>query len=142
VVDARESDLGRDILISSIPFGASVFLDGNYVGETPVGRLAKQQKKGLFKKNTQPAVGKLRVPLVSQGKHTLRVVAVPDMAMGLEYELKFEIKNKERSVNVDLFNNRHEFSDGESGSKTRDSFDELNNNDGDSKDPFDELDNF
>lgn len=142
VVDARESDLGKDVLISSIPFGASVFLDNNFVGETPVGQLAKQQKKGLFKKNTQPIIGKLRVPLVPQGKHTLRVVAVPDMAMGLEYEFKFNINNRERSVNVDLFNNRHEFSDGESGSKTRDPFDELNNNNGDSKDPFDELDNF
>jgi hypothetical protein len=142
VVDARESDLGKDVLISSIPFGASVFLDGNYVGETPVGQLAKQQKKGLFKKNIQPAVGKLRVPLVPKGSHTLRVVAVPEMEMGLEYEFKFNINNRERSVNIDLFSNRHEFSDGESGSKTRDPFDELNNNDGDSKDPFDELDNF
>jgi hypothetical protein len=62
--------------------------------------------------------------------------------MGLEYEFKFNINNRERSVNIDLFSNRHEFSDGESGSKTRDPFDELNNNDGDSKDPFDELDNF
>ncbi|MBT4828439.1 MAG: VWA domain-containing protein [Candidatus Marinimicrobia bacterium] len=142
VVDARESDLGKDVLISSIPFGASVFLDGNYVGETPVGQLAKQQKKGLFKKNIQPAVGKLRVPLVPKGSHTLRVVAVPEMEMGLEYEFKFNINNRERSVNIDLFSNRHEFSDGESGSKTPDPFDELNNNDGDSKDPFDELDNF
>ncbi len=142
VVDARESDLGKDVLISSIPFGASAFLDGNYVGETPVGQLAKQQKKGLFKKNTQPAVGKLRIPLVPKGSHTLRVVAVPEMEMGLEYEFKFNINNRERSVNIDLFSNSHEFSDGERGSKTRNPFDELNNNDGDSKDPFDELDNF
>jgi hypothetical protein len=143
VVDARESDLGRDLLISSQPFGASVFLDGNYVGETPVGQLVKQQKKWLFKKNTQPAVGKLRVPLVPIGKHTLRVVAVPDMALGLEYQLKFEIKNKERSVNIDLFNNRHEFSDGESGKIIIDPFKVFDESpDKNSKDPFDELDDY
>ena len=143
VIDARESDLGRDLFISSQPLGASVFIDGNYVGETPMGKMVKQKKKGLFSQNKKDQLPQLRIPLVPKGTHTVRVVAVPDMEMGLEYEFSYQVKNQDRSVNVDIFNNRHEFSDGERGESKKDPFDLLDKNTGNnSNNPFDELDDF
>jgi hypothetical protein len=47
----------------------------------------------------------------------------PDM--NWEYEFDFTIRDRERSVNIDLFRNKHIFQDGEKGSKIKDPFEEF-----------------
>ena len=144
IINARESDMGRDVIVSSTPPGASVFLDGDYVGDTPFGKLVQQEKKGIFrKKDNESNSNYLRIPLVPKGKHKLKVIAVPEMEMGFEYEFEFSVKNKIRSVNVDLFNLSHKFKNGEKGKKANDPFDVFNGEDeGSLQNPFKELDGF
>lgn len=127
VMDARESDLGYNLFIASIPKGASVFLDGNYVGMTSIGVSEIKVKKKLFKKNKiiKSFENELKIPLVPRGEHTLRILAVPDMDMGWEYEFNFDIVDSKRSVYVDLFKNKHIFQDGEKGEKIKDPFEKL-----------------
>ena len=144
IIDARESDIGRDVFVSTTPPGASVFLDGNYIGDTPFGKLKPKEKRGLFQKNdVDPNFNNLLIPLVPNGKHELKVIAVPEMEMGFEYEFQFNIGKKDRSVHVDLFNSSHKFKDGEKRGKTKDPFDVFDSDiKGKSKDPFKELDDF
>jgi len=144
IINARESDMGRDVIVSSTPPGASIFLDGDYVGDTPLSKLVQQKKRGVFrKKDDESNSNNLRIPLVPKGKHKLKVIAVPEMEMGFEYEFEFSVKNKNRSVNVDLFDLSHKFKNGEKGKKANDPFDVFNREDeGSLQDPFKELDGF
>ena len=130
IIDARETDLGYTLYVSSKPKAASVFLDGDYVGITSVGVTDYNIKKKLFRKNkkTKSYAEELSIPLVPRGKHTLRVLIVPDDEgpdMNWEYEFDFTISDSERAVDIDLFRNKHTFQDGEKGEKERDPFDEL-----------------
>jgi len=144
IIDARESDIGRDVFVSSTPFGASVFLDGNYVGDTPISNSSQKNKKGLFrKKDDWSYSNNLRIPLVPIGKHKLKVIAVPEMEMGFEYEFEFSVKKRERSVHVNLFDLSYNFKNGEKGKKSKDYFDMFDvDNENSSNDPFKELEGF
>ena len=69
------------------------------------------------------------IPLITRGKHKLRVLVVPDDEgpdMNWEYEFDFTIKDKDRFVDINLFKNSHSFTDGEKGTIIKDPFDELN----------------
>ena len=130
IIDARETDLGYNLYVSSKPKAASVFLDGDYVGITSFGVTDYNVKKRLFRKNkkTKSYAEELYIPLIPRGKHTLRVLIVPDDEgpdMNWEYEFDFTIRNGERFVDVDLFRNKHSFQDGEKGSKIMDPFEEF-----------------
>jgi len=127
VMDARESDLGYDLFISSTPKGASVFVDGDYVGMTSVGVTEYKVKKRWFRKDkkTKKYDSELLVPLIPPGKHRLRILAVPDLDMGLEYEFSFDIKTQNRFVDVNIFKQTHQFTDGETGKKKKDPFKAL-----------------
>ena len=130
IIDARETDLGYNLYVSSKPKAASVFLDGDYVGITSFGVTDYNVKKRLFRKNkkTKSYAEELYIPLIPLGKHTLRVLIVPDDEgpdMNWEYEFDFTIRDSERFVDVDLFRNKHIFQDGEKGSKIKDPFEEF-----------------
>ena len=130
VIDARETDLGYNLYVTSKPKAASVFLDGDYVGITSFGVTDYNVEKRLFRKNkkTKSYAEELYIPLIPRGKHTLRVLIVPDDEgpdMNWEYEFDFTIRNGERFVDVDLFRNKHIFQDGEKGSKIKDPFEEF-----------------
>ena len=130
IIDARETDLGYNLYVSSKPKAASVFLDGDYVGITSFGVTDYNVEKRLFRKNkkTKSYAEELYIPLIPRGKHTLRVLVVPDDEgpdMNWEYEFDFTIRDSERFVDVDLFKNKHIFQDGEKGSKIKDPFEEL-----------------
>ena len=144
IIDARESDIGYDVFVSSTPLGASVFLDGNYIGDTPISNLGQKKKKGLFrKKDDWSHSNNLRIPLVPSGEHKLKVIAVPEMEMGFEYEFEFSVKNRDRSVHVDLFELSYNFKNGEKGIKSKDLFDMFDaENENSSSDPFKELEGF
>ena len=144
IIDARESDIGYDVFVSSTPLGASVFLDGNYIGDTPISNSSQKKKKGFFrKKDDWSHSNNLRIPLVPTGKHKLKVIAVPEMEMGFEYEFEFSVKSRERSVYVDLLELSYNFKNGEKGKKSKDYFDMFDvDNENSSSDPFKELEGF
>ena len=144
IIDARESDIGRDVFVSSTPFGASVFLDGNYIGDTPISNSSQKKRKGFFrKKDDWSYSNNLRIPLVPIGKHKLKVIAVPEMEMGFEYEFEFSVKNRERYVHINLFDLSYNFKNGETGKKSKDHFDIFDVENGNSSsDPFKELEGF
>ena len=130
IIDARETDLGYNLYISSKPKAASVFLDGDYVGITSFGVTDYNVEKKWFGKNkkTKSYAEELYLPLIPRGKHTLRVLIVPDDEgpdMNWEYEFDFTIRDSERFVDIDLFRNTHIFQDGEKGSKIKDPFEEF-----------------
>jgi len=130
IIDARETDLGYNLYVSSIPKAASVFLDGDYVGITSFGVTDYNVEKKLFKKDikTKSYASELKIALVPRGKHTIRVMIVPEgdePDMNWEYEFDFNIREKERFVDINLFKNSHSFSDGEKDSKIRDPFEEF-----------------
>ena len=130
IIDARETDLGYNLYVSSKPKAASVFLDGDYVGITSFGVTDYNVEKRLFRKNkkTKSYAEELYIPLIPRGKHTLRVLIVPDDEgpdMNWEYEFDFTIRDSERFVDIDLFRNTHIFQDGEKGSNIKDPFEEF-----------------
>ena len=133
IIDARETDLGYNLYVSSKPKAASVFLDGDYVGITSFGVTDYNVEKRLFRKNkkTKSYAEELYIPLIPRGKHTLRVLIVPDDEgpdMNWEYEFDFTIRDSERFVDIDLFRNKHIFQDGEKGSIIKDPFEEFDDN--------------
>jgi len=130
IIDARETDLGYNLFVTSKPKAASVFLDGDYVGITSFGVTDYNVEKRLFRKDkkTKSYAEELYIPLIPSGKHTLRVLIVPDDEgpdMNWEYEFDFTIRDSERFVDIDLFRNKHSFQDGEKGSTIKDPFEEF-----------------
>ncbi|HDR05425.1 MAG TPA: VWA domain-containing protein, partial [Candidatus Marinimicrobia bacterium] len=81
-LDARESDVSRNLAIMSVPHNAMAFLDGQFVGYTQsFGPKKSKSKKGfIFKKEVvnYDFSRQLIVEKVTPGRHTLRIVALPD----------------------------------------------------------------
>jgi len=126
-LDARESDLGAELLILSTPQGATVFLDDTYVGITAIGVPISPKLQDWVAKAKADA-RQLRIPKVPFGNHRLRVRGIPDFDFGPEQELEIDlpVKNQESVLFVDIF-----------GRKV---FDERGNTIvGKSHDPFKEL---
>ena len=62
---------------------------------------------------------------------------------GRKYEFEFSVKNRDRSVHVDLFELSYNFKNGEKGIKSKDLFDMFDaENENSSSDPFKELEGF
>ena len=129
IIRARETDLGYDVYVASNPMGASVFIDDEYVGLTARSLVTEKKTGGVFKKKmTKDFSGQLRIPIVAKGKHTIRIVAMPDFDFGSNQVMEFEfvVRDGERHVDVDIFNGKAVFNDGEKIVNTRDPFKELN----------------
>ncbi|HIB04328.1 MAG TPA: hypothetical protein EYO18_01155 [Candidatus Marinimicrobia bacterium] len=77
---------------------------------------------------TKDFSGQLRIPIVTKRKYTIRIVAMPDFDFGSNQVMVFEfvVRDGERHVDVDIFNGKAVFNDGEKIVKTRDPFEELN----------------
>lgn len=89
IVDLRESDLGRDVVItSSSPANASVFIDGEYVGvcesHAPINMGSNWIKEAL----EWPQLTIKNVPL---GKHTILLRGIPDFDYGSDQEMTIEL---------------------------------------------------
>ena len=94
---------------------------------TSIGVSDIKVKKKLFKKNEiiKSYENELKIPLIPKGKHTLRVLAVPDMDMGWEYEFDFNIRSEDRYVDIDILNGSHQFKGGKKIEKKKNPFDKL-----------------
>jgi len=130
LIDARESDLGYRLDISTQPGGSAIFVDGAYVGMTPV--FQRDSRGSSIPGYQQDA---LKVPLLPAGTHTLRVMAIPDFDFGPEQNFEFEFQiHKDRTLRVEIFNRKAVFGNGEIIQSNP--FEMFNKGD-----PFEELDN-
>jgi len=128
VADARESDLGADILIMSSPQGAAVFLDDTYVGVTGIASTVSPDHDGWVEKAKEDTRA-LRVRTVPYGAHQLRLRGIPEFDFGSEQELEITlpVTSKEMILFVDIFRQRVVDQNGDviAGGKPRDPFSEL-----------------
>lgn len=128
VIDARESDLGHSLRIASNPKEASVFIDGVYVGMTsivpvPAVKVGKKKKAKAVKDFSK----ELEIPYLLPGKHSLRLIAMPDFDFGGSqlFEFEFLMGSTGREVEVNIFGLESTFTDGEVIKVERDPFEEL-----------------
>ena len=130
-IDAREDELGYDIWVVSRPRGASVFIDGAYVGMTALYPVKTEDKR--WGQKVKQDSRQLHIPLVPQGSHTIRMLAMPDFDFGADQEIEFslDIEDRERVLSVNVLQGKIQY---EKGPAIR------VNKDVESKDPFDELD--
>jgi len=129
IIRARETDIGYDVFVASNPMSASVFIDNEYVGLTSKSPVREIKTSGLFKKKMiKDFTGQLRVPIVAKGKHTMRIISMPDFDFGNNQVMEFEflIHDGERYVYIDIFNNRALFNNGEEIMNVIDPFKDLN----------------
>jgi uncharacterized protein YegL len=106
-INARQDDLGRDIVIVSDVKYAMVFIDENFVGYTSVNPVVeKTVRKGFFKKVKVSNYSKqLVVQNVPKGKHTVRVVGLPDVENFFKpIETSFTINKKNIAISASCFN--------------------------------------
>ena len=132
IINARESGVSYDLIVSSRPVKSAVFLDNSYIGNTAIKPIIKE-KKFLGGKKIKNLEKQLKIQAVPNGVHTLKLVAMPgsdvDLGNSLVYEFRFNM-NKNTIVNVDILKKRADFigsSDQEQSLKDKinDSFKEL-----------------
>ncbi len=131
-INARQDDLGRDIVIVSDVKYAMVFIDNIFIGYTSVNPVVeKTVRKGFLKKIKVNNYDKqLIVKNVPKGKHSVRVVGLPDVANFFNpVETSFMINKKNIVVRASCFNGLIE---------TKETKQELRKNNED--DPYNEMD--
>ncbi len=111
IIDARESDLGRDLIITSDVKNAMVFIDGDFVGYTSKYPFTKETvKNGWFSKKTRYNFDKqLLVKNIASGSHKIKLLGLSDMkGFFPPLEQRFEIKNKDLIVKGNFLQNNIE----------------------------------
>lgn len=128
IIDARESDLGAELLIVSRPAGATVFLDNTYVGITAVSKPISPAHKNWAAK-AKADTRQLRIHKVPYGNHRLRLRGIPDFDFGPDQELEVElpVKDEELILFVDIFRQKIRDQHGNiiAGGKPHNPFQEL-----------------
>jgi uncharacterized protein YegL len=106
-ITARESELPTDLWVESAPANAAVYLDGSYVGTTAL-QPSTRTANGIDYSN------QLKIPSVPEGRHSLKLIAVPDFDFSPSqvFEFEFEMEEKPRYVNVKIFLQKAEWNDG------------------------------
>ncbi|MBT7805061.1 VWA domain-containing protein [Candidatus Poribacteria bacterium] len=127
-VEARDSDLGADVVIVSRPAGAAVFMDDGYVGLTSYGKpISTAQSDWPRRARNDPA--QLVVRRMPYGTHTLRLRGAPDFDFGPEQEIEVEItvRHSDTVLFVDILRGHVRDHTGEIVGRgaTRDPFSEL-----------------
>jgi uncharacterized protein YegL len=111
IINARESGVSYDLIVSSRPVKSAVFLDNSYIGNTAIKPIIKENKFWGGKK-IKNLKDQLKIQAVPKGEHTLKLVAMPgsdvDLGTSLVYEFRFNI-NKNTIVNVDILKKRADF---------------------------------
>jgi len=90
IVDLREADLGRDVVItSSSPANATVFIDGAYVGICESHAPIKIGKGWIKQALEWPQLTIKNVPL---GDHTIELKGIPDFDYGPDQQMTIDLK--------------------------------------------------
>ncbi|MFH1006404.1 MAG: VWA domain-containing protein [Candidatus Latescibacterota bacterium] len=137
IVDARESDLGAELVIASRPSNASVFLDGTYMGMTAIAPFrVKPGGKGWVQAALEDG-RPLRMDRVPYGVHRLKFRAMSDFDFGSnqEFEVEIQVGDPQMAVYVEILGTAR-------SPYVLDSAGTARIVGGAKKDPFDELDDF
>ncbi len=104
VVDARAEDLGADLVITSSPPNASVYLDGAYVGTTALERLPVPPGQDGWVDAARNSSTQLRARKIPFGVHRLKFRAVPDFEFGpvQEFEVELTVLKDQTVVYVEI----------------------------------------
>ncbi len=93
VMNAREDELGGDIVFLAQEPGTAVFVDGAYVGLTGTALKYKPDSKQWSQRALKDAT-QLRAENVKMGKHVITLRGMPDFNFGPEQELQLDIEVK------------------------------------------------
>ena len=85
MVKAREADALKNLWIISKPHGATVFVDGEYVGITS--REIINTKKRKWAKKAMSSIETLKVVGLTKGQHHIEVIGLPDFDYGPEQKM-------------------------------------------------------
>jgi len=104
-VSAKEKDASKNLWVISRPHGASVFLDGDFVGYT--GIEVFNTKKRKWSKQVIKNVSVLKISGIAPGVHKIEIVAIPDFDYGPEQKAQFQYQlKKDDVISVDIFQNK------------------------------------
>lgn len=88
MVNAREADALKNLWIISKPHGATVFVDGEYVGLTS-NEIIKT-KKHKWAKKAMSSIKTLKVIGLKKGQHHIEVLGIPDFNFGPEQKMTID----------------------------------------------------
>jgi len=127
IIHSTEDDLGTDMIFTVRPTGATVFIDGQYVGRTSLTRTIKGDDwvNKALNDHTQ-----LRVKRVPRKMHKITIKAIPGFDFGNDQVLTFNIKpsGKRQILMIDVFRRKIVDQNGNSFESAKiDPFDQLEN---------------
>ncbi len=107
-ITARSADLPGIFYIESSPRGAAVFIDDTYVGLTSM--IPSPVVNG-----SRDLSGQLQVKDLPEGKHTVKIIAAPDLELSAAQEMvfDFEMRKASRYVIVNVLGGKALFANGE-----------------------------
>jgi len=104
-VKAKENDASKNLWIISRPHGASVFLDGDFVGYTGIEVFSTKNRK-WFKQVTRSSSA-LKISGITPGVHEIEIVGFPDFDYGPEQKAEFQYQlKKDDVISVDIIRNK------------------------------------
>jgi len=89
VIDLRESDLGKDVMILSNLTGCNVFIDDSYVGTTSYRPVRVNESN--FREKLKDRTDQLNIRFLPLGKHIIRIKGIPDFDWGAGQEAVLEL---------------------------------------------------
>jgi uncharacterized protein YegL len=104
-VKAKENDASKNLWIISRPHGASVFLDGDFVGYTGI-EVFSTKKRRWFKQVSKSSSA-LKISGITPGVHQIEIVGFPDFDYGPEQKTEFQYQlKKDDVISVDIIRNK------------------------------------
>jgi uncharacterized protein YegL len=102
---AKEKDASKNLWIISRPHGASVFIDGDFVGYTGI-EVFSTKKRKWFKQVTKSSSA-LKISGITPGLHQIEIVGFPDFDYGPDQKADFQYQLKTDDViSVDIIRNK------------------------------------
>ena len=104
-VKAKENDASKNLWIISRPHGASVFLDGDFVGYTGIEVFSTKKRKWFKQVSRSSSV--LKISGITPGVHEIEIVGIPDFDYGPEQKAEFQYQlKKDDVISVDIIRNK------------------------------------
>ncbi|MCF7859669.1 MAG: VWA domain-containing protein [Candidatus Cloacimonetes bacterium] len=93
IITLRETDIGKDLIVSSNLPGSYVFVDSVYVGITSYNIIRNVTAEKILSNNDQLCIEELSV-----GKHKIEIIGIPEFEWG---------NNQRREFNIEIMDSGH-----------------------------------
>jgi len=104
-VKANEKDASKNLWIISRPHGATVFIDGDFMGYT--GIEVFNTKKKRWSKQVIKSTSALKISGLNPGLHHIELIGLPDFDYGPDQKVTFDYPLKDDDViSVDIIGNK------------------------------------